>query len=272
MARKRAGKVRIALSMRRTPLILASILCLAFILGACSPTPSKQLRVFAASSLTQAFEELGAEFERGHAGLQVRLNFAGSATLATQLIEGAPADLFASADEAQMRALQAAGLVAEEAQEFAGNRLVLIVPADNPANIQAIDDLALPGIRLLLAAPGVPIREYSDELIAKLGDAEFQQAVYANLVSEEENVRVVLSKVALGEADAGIVYASDLLGEQSDKILSIEIPEEAQVRASYPIAPLAESSQAELAAEFVAFVLSARGQAILAQWGFSPAR
>lgn len=258
--------------MRRLLLLLTSFFSLAYVLAACSPGPSRHLTVFAASSLTQAFEELGAEFEEERPGLQVRLNFAGSATLATQLTEGAPADLFASADEAQMRSLQAAGLVVDRPQEFAGNRLVLIVPADNPANIQAVDDLARPGMRLLLAAPGVPIREYSDRLMAQLGDADFQQAVYANLASEEENVRVVLSKVALGEADAGIVYASDLLGEQSDRILSIEIPEEAQVLASYPIAPLAESSQAELAAEFVAFVLSPRGQSILAKWGFSPAR
>jgi molybdate transport system substrate-binding protein len=247
---------------------LASILFLA----ACQPAPQNQLTIFAAASLTEAFEELGAAFEHVQPDADLRFNFAGSTTLAVQILEGAPADIFAAADLAQMQSLEQAQLLHSDPQDFASNHLILIFPADNPAQITTFSQLAQPGLRLLLAAPGVPIREYSDQLIAQLGNANFQANVYANLVSEEESVRAVLSKIALGEADAGLVYASDINSAASDKILSIQMPTNIEVLIRYPIAALSSSSNPSLAAEFIAFTISAPGQAILAAWGFESAR
>ncbi len=250
------------------------VLCmlLALSLAACSPRAAAQeeLLVFAASSLTDAFEQIGTAYEQAHPGVDVLFNFGSSSTLAAQLIEGAAADIYASANPAQMQNVLAAALIAEQPQLFATNRLTIIVPADNPASLHSPQDLAHADIALVLAAPGVPIREYSDQAIAMLGGADFQAAVYANLVSEEENVRVVVTKVSLGEADAGIVYTSDLTPEVSAKIQQIEIPDAANVIAAYPIAPLADAPSPELAADFIAFVLSAEGQRVLSQWGFGP--
>lgn len=247
-------------------------LCLLFIgvlAAACTPpaAPRAEVIVFAASSLTEAFEQLAAAFEAEHPGVDVLLNFGGSSTLAAQLVEGAPADVFASANPAQMQLMADASLLAGEPAFFASNRLILIVPAENPAGIRSPADLARPGLALVLAAPGVPVRAYSDQAIAKLGGAEFQAAVYANLVSEEENVRFVVTKVALGEADAGIVYVSDLIPAAAD-LQQIAIPDPANVIASYPIAVLADAPQPGLAQSFMDFVLSAEGQAILGSWGF----
>jgi molybdate transport system substrate-binding protein len=251
---------------------MRSFLGIMVILGlvACAPQAAsgdQQLTVFAASSLTEAFEELAAAFEAEHPGTEVLLNYGASSTLATQLVEGAPADVFASANQAQMQLVKDARLLPGEPFAFATNRLIIILPADNPAAIQTPADLAQPGLKLVLAAPGVPVREYSDLVIANLGDADYQAAVYANLVSEEENVRIVVAKVALGEADAGIVYASDVSPVATD-LLQIAIPEDATVVAAYPIAALANAPHPALAEAFVDFVLSVEGQAILQSWGF----
>jgi molybdate transport system substrate-binding protein len=247
-------------------------LLLAALLGACAPpaAPGTPLTVFAASSLTDAVTEMAAAFEAAHPGAAVRANLAGSTTLATQLLEGAPADVFLSANEAQMALIVDAGLAAAQPLIFASNRLTIIVPADNPAGLSAAQHLALPDVGLILAAPGVPVREYSDQAIARLGDGAFQSAVYANLLSEEENVRIVAAKVALGEADAGIVYTSDVTPELGDAVLQIAIPEEANLIAVYPIVRLADAPAPALADAFVDFVLSVQGQAILARWGFGP--
>lgn len=244
---------------------------LVLMLAACSPKaagePSQDLTVFAASSLTDAYQELAAAFEAQNPSVVVLLNFGGSSTLSTQILEGAPADVFASANQAQMQLIAEAGLLAAPAPDFASNRLTIIVPADNPAGLQSATDLAQPGMALVLAAPGVPVREYSDQAIAQLGDAEFQAAVYANLVSEEENVRIVVTKVALGEADAGIVYTSDVTPAVAGDLQQIAIPDEANVIAAYPIAVLAETGNPDLAHTFLDFVLSAAGQVILQSWG-----
>jgi molybdate transport system substrate-binding protein len=255
---------------------MRSFLCILIIIGlvACGPaagSSDQQLTVFAASSLTEAFEDLAAVFEAEHPGVEVLLNYGASSTLSTQLVEGAPADVFASANQAQMQMAKDAGLLAGEAVAFASNRLTIILPLDNPAGIQTPAELAQPGLKLVLAAPGVPVREYSDLVIANLWDADYQAAVYANLVSEEENVRIVVAKVALGEADAGIVYASDVTPAVAAELQQIAIPEDANVVAAYPIAILADAPQPALAAAFVEFVLSVEGQAILQSWGFGPA-
>ncbi len=235
-----------------------------------------ELTVFAASSLADAFEEMAEAFEAGHPGTRVVLNFGSSSQLAAQLAEGAAADVFASANADQMNTAAEAGRIDATPVPFVTNRLVVITPADNPARIESLADLARPGVRLLLAAPGVPVREYSDQLIAALAadpayGAEFAEGVYANLASEEENVRQAAAKIALGEADAGIVYASDVTPDLAGQVRRIDVPDQYNVAATYPIARVAGSARPELAQEFIDFVLSEEGQDILLRWGFGPA-
>ncbi len=231
---------------------------------------STQLTVFAASSLTDAFTELAQAFAEQNPGVEVILNFGGSSQLAAQLREGAVADVFASANPLQMEAAVSAGRVGPSTElPFASNRLIIIVPAANPADIETLADLARPDVALLLAVPGVPVRVYTDQLITAL-DADFQRRFYANLGSEEDNVRQVAAKIALGEADAGIVYATDLTPDIAALVRHIALPVEQDVIASYLIAPLVDAPHAEWAQAFVAFVRSETGQAVLSRWGFGP--
>jgi molybdate transport system substrate-binding protein len=246
--------------------------------SACAPPAAEpvELVVFAASSLADAFDEIGAAFSAEHPNVTVTYNFGSSSALATQLIEGGEADVFASANAAQMQVAADAGRIAGDPVMFVTNRLVLIVPADNPAGITGLADLAQPGVRLVLAVPGVPVRDYTDQMVAALSEdpsygAAYSEAFYANLVSEEENVRLVASKVALGEADAAIVYASDVTPDLAPQVQAIDIPDAVNVVAQYPIAQVADSAHAEIARSFIDFVLGEQGQAILAEWGFGPA-
>ena len=232
------------------------------------------ITVFAASSLTDAFTAIKQAFERENPGVAVAINFASSSALATQIEQGAPADVYASADLAQMRRLAGKGLVEGQPVTFAGNLPVIVVPAANPANINTAADLAKPGIRLVLAAPDVPIGAYALQIIDHLaanpayGDT-FRSATIRNIASHETNVRAVLAKVELDEADAGIVYRTDArIG--GDRVRTIVIPETANVTASYPIAVTAEGPNPAGGAAFIAFVLSPPAQAILEQAGFSP--
>lgn len=242
------------------------------VLAACSAAPQTPatLTVFAASSLTNAFEEIATAFEGEHPNVDVLNSFASSSDLAVQIVEGAPADVFASANQTQMTVVADEGRIEGEPTLFLTNRLTIIVPADNPAGIESPADLANPGVALVLAAPDVPVRDYSDQALALIGDADFQAAVYANLVSEEPNVRQVATKVSLGEADAGIVYTSDVTPDIADQVLQIPIPDDQNVLAVYPIAVVKDAPNAALAQDFVDFVLGADGQAILAKWGFGP--
>lgn len=264
---------------------LARLLCLSLLLAAlaaCSappaaPTtpPPATLTVFAAASLTESFGELGRLFEEQHPGVTVVFNFAGSQQLVQQLAQDAPTDLFASANDRQMQAAVETGRVAAASpQTFVHNRLVAATPADNRAGLASFADLAQPGLKLVLAAPEVPVGQYAQEFLQLAGQdpalgADFVAAVTQNIVSYEENVRAVLSKVALGEADAGIVYATDA-ASAGDAVLTLPIPDALNVVASYPLAPVANSAQAELAAQFIALVLSPEGQAVLARYGFDP--
>ncbi|MCB8979959.1 MAG: molybdate ABC transporter substrate-binding protein [Ardenticatenaceae bacterium] len=246
---------------------------LAILLVSCGPNRAaapQKITIFAAASLTDAFNELAEAFEAQNEGVQVVLNFAGSSQLAAQLSEGATADLFAPANKMQMQAVVDAGrIVAGSERLFVSNRLTVIVPADNPAGITALEDLVQPGVQLILAVDGVPVRQYTDEIVATF-PAEFQAAFYANLVSEEDNVRQVAAKIALGEADAGIVYTSDVTPDLTNQVQQIAIPEAQNVVATYPIAPLTDAPAPALAQSFIDFVLSNEGQAILAHWGFGP--
>lgn len=255
--------------MRRV-IWLAALILLALLPVACAASPEPELLVFAAASLTDAFTEIGAAFEAQHTGTAVALNFAGSSQLATQLREGAPASVFASANETQMQAVIDDGRIdPRTAVPFASNTLVVAVPAANPARIVSLQDLARPGTLIVVAVPGVPVRQYTDAVVAKLGP-DFSHAFYANVISEEDNVRQVLAKVALGEADAGLVYGSDITPDLAGKVTRIDIPPQLNERALYPLAPLTDAPDPELAQAFVDFVLSAQGQAILGRWGFGP--
>ncbi|MCA9959985.1 MAG: molybdate ABC transporter substrate-binding protein [Anaerolineales bacterium] len=231
---------------------------------------SQEITVFAAASLTDAFDELAKAFQAQNEGVEVILNYAGSSQLAVQLTEGAAADVFASANAAQMQNVIANGRIVSGTETlFVSNRLTIIVPSDNPAQISALEDLAQPGVQLILAVQGVPVRQYTDEIVAAM-PADFQEKFYGNLVSEEDNVRQVAAKVALGEADAGIVYTSDVTPGIVNQVQQIAIPDEQNVVATYPIAPLADAPNPTLAHSFIDFVLSAEGQAILSKWGFGP--
>ncbi len=235
-----------------------------------------ELVVFAAASLIDAFTDMEAAFSAAHPHTQVIYSFAGSQQLAQQLAQGAQADLFAAANARQMANAVAAGRVAEDsATIFARNQLVVIVPVDNPAGIEGLEDLARPGIKLVLAAQEVPVGAYALDFLAKASveaalGVDYEGAVLANVVSYEQNVRAVLSKVMLGEADAGIVYSSDVGRDAAEAVQRIDIPPALNTIAAYPIAPVVDSEQPASAAAFIDFVLSEAGQSILAQHGFLP--
>lgn len=236
-------------------------------------TTNQTLTVFAAASLTDAFEELGTAFEAQNADVDVQLSFAGSSTLATQINEGAPVDVFASANMAQMNNVITAGNVEGASIIFAQNRLVIIVPSDNPRNIQSLQDLATPGVMLVVAAEGVPVREYTETMLTAATEAygtDFPAKVRENIISEEANVRLVATKITLGEADAGVVYTSDVTPDIAESVLMIPVPDAYNVIATYPIAVLKNGENSDLARRFVAFVMSPDGQSILAKWNFMP--
>lgn len=233
-----------------------------------------ELTVFAASSLTDAFGDLGETFEREN-GAQVTFNFASSSTLATQIAQGAPADVFASADEVQMQNVANEGLAAGEPEVFVENREVVVVPADNPAGIEEFGDLSKPEARLVLALDEVPAAEYALEILANAAEdpeygPEFEEAVLDNIVSREEDVRASVNRVVIGDADATFGYASDVTPEVREEVRVVEIPENLQVVPTYPIAALEGSEDPELARAWVEMVLSEEGQSVLEEWGFEP--
>jgi molybdate transport system substrate-binding protein len=234
------------------------------------------LNVYAAASLTEAFQELARSLEQAHPGLTVRLNFAGSQQLALQIEQGAPADVFASADQRWMDYVIEKSQVAGEPAVFARNRLVAIVPRTNPARIGRLADLARRGTKIVLAAEAVPVGKYSREALGKLAGAEgypkdYDRLVLANVVSQEENVKSVVAKVQLGEADAGIVYRSDVTPSVARYVRVFEIPDPYNSIASYPIAVLKSAGNTEAAHQFVALVTSPQGQAVLQRHGLLPA-
>ena len=264
---------------KMTSLLLATISAvLAFepqasAVQAASAQDSKTLTVFAASSLTDAFGEIKKTFEAANPGVTITYNFAASNTLVTQLSQDAPADIFASANATQMTAAIAAKRIAGKPRTFAKNRLILIVPSDNPAKIATLKDLATPGIKLVIAARGVPVRDYTDSMLTKLVKipaygTDYQTAFTKNVVSEEVNVRQLSAKVALGEADAGFVYRSDVTPDISSKVTIIQIPDSVNTLATYPIAVTDNSPNAALAKKYIDYVLSADGQATLVKWNF----
>jgi molybdate transport system substrate-binding protein len=227
----------------------------------------RELVVSAAVSLTDAFTGLGAAFEEANPGLTVTFNFGPSDGLATQINEGAPVDVFASASPTWMDAVQDEGPGVNGRADFARNELTIIVPADNPAGIGSLDDLAEDGVKLVVAAEGVPAGDYAREIFANAGIAD---EATANVVSNAEDVRAVVTAVASGEADAGVVYVTDVTADVADEVSPVDIPDDVNVIATYPIAVVAGSEEAELAQGFVDLVLG-DGQQTLAEHGFLPA-
>lgn len=234
------------------------------------------LTVYAAASLTDAFKGLGRILEASHRGLTVQFNFAGSQQLVLQIEQGAPADVFASADQRWMDYAKEKGLVEGDPTIFARNRLAVIVPRTNPARIGKLQDLAHRGTKIVVAAEAVPAGKYSREALQKLAAApgfppEYDRRVLANVVSQEENVKAVVAKVQLGEADAGMVYRSDVTPAVSRYVRAFEIPDLYNVIASYPIAALKHARSPEAARQFIELVSSEAGQRVLQQHGLLPA-
>jgi molybdate transport system substrate-binding protein len=265
--------------MKKALLIAATILLLILACaGITTPgqpftaTPPLPITVMSAASLSEPFQELGRLFEAQHPGVRVEFNFAGSHQLAQQLAQGAAADVFASADLEQMAIAAQAGRMEEGSPEiFVHNQLAVIYPASNPAGVLELADLARPGLKLVLAAAEVPAGRYSLQMLEKAGldpafPPYFKEDVLKNVVSYESNVKAVLTKVALGEADAGIVYVTD----GNDQVKQLPIPAALNVTTSYPIAALQDSLQTELAQAFVDLALSPEGQLILIKYGFIP--
>ncbi|HET7517283.1 MAG TPA: molybdate ABC transporter substrate-binding protein [Actinomycetes bacterium] len=226
--------------------------------GSGAATPG-DVKVFAAASLTAAFTEIGEQNTVANGGTKVTFNFAGSQALATQIQQAAPADVFASADLANMDKVK--DLVGTP-QNFASNLLAIVVEKGNPKDVKGLDDLASPDLKVVLAAPDVPAGKYAAEILGKAG-------VAVKPVSQEDNVKAVVTKVSLGEADAGIVYVTDVTAG-GDKVEGVDIPREQNVLATYPIATVKASRAPDEAQAFMDLALSAEGRQVLKQYGFLP--
>lgn len=223
----------------------------------------RRLTVFAASSLTDAFRAVGRRFTVEHPGTEVRFNFGASNLLAFQIAEGAAADVYAAAAAAPMMNLYRGGQIIDTPRVFAGNRLVVITPPANPARLRSWTEVARPGVKLVLAAPGVPAGDYAREILRRTG---LERRAARNLVSNEPNVRAVVGKVAMGEADAGIVYASDARAER--RVVVLAIPDSANVTVDCPISVARTARDRVLARQFIEFVCGPVGQSLLKSHGF----
>jgi len=232
--------------------------------SASSSSTTTELTVFAASSLTAAFTQIGSDFETANPGVHVTFNFGSSTDLAAQIASEGTADVFASASETAMDAAAADPGVADRT-DFATNQLVIITPPDDPANIGSVEDLANEGVQVVLAAEGVPVGDYAREMLDSAG---VSTEVLANVVSNEPDDAAVVAKVASGEADAGVVYLSDIAAAD---VGSVAVPEDINVIATYPIAVVTAAPQPDLATSFETFVTGGQGQATLTSFGFGPA-
>jgi molybdate transport system substrate-binding protein len=248
--------------------LAAALAVAALLLAACggdntssggSSGSADEITVFAAASLTAAFTDIGQRFTAANGGAKVTFNFAGSQALATQIRQGAPADVFASADIPNMDKVK--DLVGTP-QSFASNRLQMVVEKGNPKHVKGLHDLASSDLKVVLAAEEVPAGKYARQVLDRAG-------VRLRPVSEEDNVKAVVAKVSLGEADAGIVYVTDVAAG-GDKVEGVDIPEGQNLTATYPIATVKAGKAPDRAQAFMDLVLSAEGQQVLKQYGFLP--
>jgi molybdate transport system substrate-binding protein len=234
--------------------------------GAATPsaTPlSGTISVFAAASLTASFTAVGSSFQTANPGVTVKFNYAGSPTLVTQIEQGAPADVFASADTANMDKLTADGYTTGPSRVFAHNQLEIVVAPGNPRGITGLADLAKPGVIYITEAATVPAGKYSLQALASAN-------VKVTPKSLETSVTGVISKIELGEADAGIVYTTDVTAA-GNKVAGVQIPAANNVIATYPMAEVKGTANSAVAGAFIAYVLSSKGQSTLATFGFLPA-
>jgi len=236
-------------------------------------TPRGKITVFAAASLTEAFNEIAEAFTEEYPGTDIDFNFGGTPTLRTQLEQGARADVFASASVEQMDLARANGVADGPSSTFARNSLVIITPSANRARINAPVDLQRDGLKLVIANGAVPVGAYTRQALAAMEEdpaygAGFADAVLGNVVSLESNVKQVVAKVELGEADAGIVYGTDVTPAVAPKLRRIEIPDAFNVIAEYPVALVRDRSNDVTARAFIDFLISREGQAILMKYGF----
>jgi molybdate transport system substrate-binding protein len=231
--------------------------------------------VFAASSLTDPFNEIKAQLEKSNPGLKITYNFGGSNILRTQLEQGAKADVFASANQTELDNALKSGLVPDKGTVFAKNRLVVILPKNNPGKVTKLQDLANPNLKFVTAQKDVPVGNYTLQILDKLSkdpaySSDFSTKVQANFVSQESNVKQIVTKIQLGEADAGIVYLTDISASIANDITTLDIPDQFNVVATYPISAMKELSNKAGAKTFVDFVLGSAGQSILKKYGFAP--
>src|SRR5207253_8102 len=251
---------------------LSAVAAAALLVAGCSETsqptsptssgPKGSITVFAASSLTAAFGSISADIQKAYPGTMIHFAFAGSSTLVAQIQQGAIGDVLASADQPNMQKLVNAGLTSGSPSIFARNKLQIVVPAGNPKHVTGLADLGRAGLVVVLCASAVPCGHYATEALQKAG-------VTVKPASEETDVKAVLTKVALGEADAGIVYATDVKAAGA-QVQGVDIPASLNVVADYPIVVLKDSQNIALAKVFIGY-LHAKGQETLARYGFLPA-
>lgn len=243
--------------------VAACLVLLALATGCSSPqSKPDSITVFAAASLKTVFTELGARFEKDHPEAAVEFSFAGSSDLATQLTQGAPADVFASADTRNMDKVARAGLLAGDPVDFASNTLTIVVAPGNPKSVSTFRDLAKPDLGVVVCAPQVPCGAATQKVAQAIG-------VDVSPVSEESSVTDVLNKVTSGQADAGVVYLTDAR-DAGDKVATVAFPEAAEAVNTYPIAVLEQSRNPGIAAEFAALVTGDVGREVLGAAGFGP--
>src|SRR5271169_937346 len=237
---------------------------------------NKEIFVFAAASLTEVCTLLGNRFEQSHPGTKVIFNFGGSQQLIQQLANGAEADLYLPASQKYIKIAVEQNLVdSQSVKIYCHNRLVVILPKENPGDIHTLRDLAKPNLKIILAQKEVPAGQYALDFLKKCSHRSefgtaFEHDVLANVVSYEENVKAVGGKIKLSEADAGIVYRSDIATDSLHRLQAIDIPDSMNVVASYPIGIVLGVHYKKLAGEFVEFLFSSDGQSILAKFGFEP--
>jgi molybdate transport system substrate-binding protein len=263
---------------RFLPVVLCAVVGVLIITCGCAaPTQTaqgKQLTVFAAASLTDAFAEIGQNYHAQHPDVNISFNFDGSQILQTQIENGAYADIYASASATQMNALKTGGYMNNSTVNvFAQNKLEVIIPKGNPASITTMADLAKPGVKIVIGTQSVPVGNYTLQVLAKMANdtaysSDYRNRVLANVVSQEPNVNNIVTKVALGEADAGFVYQSDVPLKLKDQVDKIIIPDKYNVIAQYPMGILKQSKDPILARDFINYVNSPSGQAVLQKYGF----
>jgi molybdate transport system substrate-binding protein len=254
-------------------LVIAVIIIAAVSLSTPSSPGKTQVTVFAAASLTAVFTEMASDYEKNHTNVNLSFDFDGSATLKTQLLNGATADIFASADYKNLNAASAAHLMDNSTiQTFAKNRLVVIVPASNPAGITSLTDLTRSGVKIVMGDTTVPIGNYTRTFLKSINNSssdytDFQSRFMSNVVSQESVVTSIVTKVSLGEADAGVVYATDARTAGS-KVVRVTIPDAYNVIAVYPMGKLAGAAHPTEADGFISYVMSADGQSVMTKYGF----